>query len=204
VGKRFALKEATVAENDSLDVKSPYGRRWLIAQHIAQQGGSSAAVGRAAKKAIHGAIKNSLRQLGGAGAGLGAFLKAKDSADECRKLLQKCKGHDYAQLLVDQMRANPGETDEQLLRRWICAAIDKVNDHLSHALVGSDHFPSFFETQKLFGEVEASLARDVQHISQHLAKDPARMPSRLPTKGADKVDPTQQMLSMSLLQGASQ
>jgi hypothetical protein len=191
-----------VAENESLDVKSPYGKRWLIAQHIAQRGGSSSAVGRAAKKALHGAIKNSIKQLSEAGASLEAFLKSRHSSEECRKLLQKCKGHDYAQLLVDQIRANPTATTEQLLQRWIAAAFDNVGDHLSHALVGTDHFPSFFETQKLFGEVESSLGRDVQHISQHLAKDPTKMPSRLPTKEAEKVDPTQQILSMSLLGGS--
>ena len=157
-----------MAENESLDIDTRYGKAWKFVVHTAESGQPFDAVGRAFKKTLHGALKRVLKQFERCGVTVADFLEARDAPSRCRNLLHQCMGHAYARLLVDVLRANPSALTEQVLHNWLYAIRDKISDQISQAIITTEHYPSFFETERLVDSIEIQIERDIENIGEKL------------------------------------
>lgn len=114
-----------MAENESLDIDSKYGRRWKAVVYTAFAGESAAEVGRVFKLTLHAALKRAIEQLGNRSVNLLDFLANRFCPKTTKQLLRQCQNHQYAQLLVNVLAANPESTDGGALRLWLYAVTSR-------------------------------------------------------------------------------
>jgi hypothetical protein len=191
-----------MAENESLDIDSRYGKAWRHLVHAAESGQSHELVAAGFKKTFHRALKRAIKQLQKCSVTISDFVNARFSRSRCDALLKQCMGNDFARLLVDVMRANPNAHTEQLVQNWLYGVRDKILAQIGSAVLGSGHYPSTSEVQSLSDSVEVYIERDIDNVVEGLMQDPTHVPNALPNRGKTKVNPTEQILQMSLLESA--
>lgn len=193
-----------MAENESLDLKSPYAQRWNAVRDATQKGGSPQEVVVVTKANLKRAFRKVLVEFQVCGVTTADFLAARGDSKALRNLVRKARGHDYAELLVSVLDSNPGAPNTECLKRWGDAILETVFDQISYSLAGSRLFPSFFHTRSFFHQVHEKLTKDLETMAIRLFDDPNRKPSVRSKKDEPTTDPTTAMLTMSLIGGAMQ
>jgi hypothetical protein len=190
-----------MAENESLDLKSPNAQRWNAVRDAARKGASCQKVTSLTRKRLYDALRKVQKQFKDYGVDTAAFLLGRGSSRTLRDLVRQTKGHPYAELLVSVMNSNPDSGEVDCLKKWVHAALDAVFDQIGHGLAGSDHFPSFFESHSFFDQVRTGLEPDIGRIAAHLIEKPDWEPRRAAVKGATVEDATAELMPMSLIGG---
>lgn len=188
-----------MAENESLDLKSPYSQRWNAVRDAARTGASSPKVEMMTRKRLYDALRKVRKQFMNFGVTIADFFAGRSSHPTLRELLRKTKRHQYAELLVNVLKTNPTATEFDCLKEWVHAILDTVFEQISHGLVGSDLFPSVFEPRELFRRVRHGLEPDVERIALKFCQNSDWEPRQAPRKQALTEDATAEMLPMSLL-----
>jgi hypothetical protein len=188
-----------MAENESLDLKSPQARRWIAVLDVVRAGASFHEIGMTAMKTLSIVLRKALIQFEGYGVTTNDFLTNRASPKILTALIRQTKGHDYAQLLVDVLNSNPSAPRTDCLHRWVRAIVDAMIDQISHELTGSRQFPSFPSTRLFFGKVRDEIRLDLEQIAIDLARDPNWRPVVRQKRGEPKADATSELLSMSLI-----
>jgi hypothetical protein len=191
-----------MAENESLDLKSPHAKRWYAVLDAARRGKPSQEVGTITRETLRKAVRKALTQFEKYGVTTVDFLDNRGSLQTLRRLIRQTKGHPYAELLVDVLDSNPAATRTGCLNQWLHGILDRVFDQLSLRLGGSGTFPSFYNTGSFFREVRSEVRGDLERIAINLIDNPYWKPSVGGKKGEPKTDVTVELLSMSLVGGA--
>lgn len=190
-----------MAENEALDLKSPYAQRWSAVREAARKSASCQQITSLARQRFYDALRKVTKQFRIYGVTTSDFLSARDSPQRLRELIRRTKSHPYAELLVSVLNSASSSTNSECLSQWGHAILDTVFDQIGHRLVGTEHFPSFFESQIFFDRVGDGLGPDIQRIATNLAENPDWEPKRAPSKGISKEEPTAELLPISLLGG---
>jgi hypothetical protein len=192
-----------MAENESLDLKSPQAQRWNAVRDAARKGASREKVGDITRTRLYQALRKSIKQLKRRGVSVGDFLENRGNPRLLRHLVRQTEGHPYAKMLVCVLNANPDLERVECLRRWVSSVLERVFDQIDHGLAGTEYFPNFFLSQEFLGQILQDLEADIQRIATNLDKNPEWEPKRAASKGAPAAEPTEELLSMSLLIGGS-
>lgn len=191
-----------MAENESLDLSSPYAKRWDVPFNAVQNGDPSEKVAPKVSKALYGGVRRTLKQFREHGVTLADLVSARDSRQRLRLLVHKTEGHQYAQLFASAAHAS-GPTPEDCVRSWVEAILDKITDQVCLRVSETDDSRTLFELKEHMDEVREIIAADVEHIAVNLARNPDWRPQRKPgkAKAGDAASPTEELLGMSLLGG---
>jgi hypothetical protein len=119
-----------MAENESLDLKSPYAQRWNPVIDAARKGASSQQVGSIAKEKLYQAIRKTRKDLKEYGTSPADFLVDRGNPRALRKLLQRSKDHNYTEQLVLTLASNPDASDCECYREWLDRISDKIFDQI--------------------------------------------------------------------------
>jgi hypothetical protein len=187
-----------VAENESLDLGTRNARRWDKVHNAICEGKPAEIVARLAGKELYAALRRTLKQMAKSGVPIDHFLQARGSPDALRSLVKKAKGHDYAQLLADTAVAEKSCDWEGVIRAFVENIRDKVFDQL---LVHSNGDRTLVDGQICVNEAAHQLEPDIQRIARNLANNPTWVPKLAGKRGSVKVNPTEEMLPMSLIKG---
>lgn len=190
-----------MAENESLDLKSPHAQRWNAVRDAARKGASCQKVGSVTRTKLYEAIRKVRKQFKEYGVSTADFLTARGKPRTLRDLLRKTGGHEFAELLISVLGSNPDATDRDCLKHWLRGVLDKMFSQIGHEVAGSDRFPSLFDTLMFFEEVQDSLEGDIELVATKLAADPECQLRQRTRKGEPKSDPTTDLLPMSLMGG---
>ena len=82
---------------------------------------------------------------------------------------------------------------------WIDSVIDKMMDQISHRIGGSEPYSTVEDVQAFTDEVRNHLRPVVDRLAAKLAKDPNWLPKHAPKKGQVTVNPTAEVMNLSLL-----
>jgi hypothetical protein len=190
-----------MAENESLDLKSPHAQRWNPVRDAARKGASCQKVAALTRKAFFGGLRKALVQFEVYGVTTADFLASQGSPRTLSKLLQKTQGHPYAEQLVAVLDSNPAAPAKECLNQWGHAIFDKVFDQIVHSLGGSEIFPSFFDGNNYFRQVRDELRGDLERVAIKLVENPRWRPIVRSKKGEPKSDSTSELMPMSLVGG---
>jgi hypothetical protein len=127
-----------VAENESLDLGSSYGKRWTPALTAIRNGEPVEKVAPKFRKALIGEFSKALRDFQKEGVSLADLLAHRGSPSELRRLVHQTKSHAYALLFEQVARAQPASGTSGVLKDWLGAVLDKVFDQISVLVVEAD------------------------------------------------------------------
>ncbi len=104
-----------MAENESLDLKSPHAQRWNAVRDAAPKGASCQNVGSVTRAKLYQAIRKVRKQFKKYGVSTADFLAARGKPRALRDLLRKTEGHEFAELLTSTLGSRPEATDRECL-----------------------------------------------------------------------------------------
>jgi hypothetical protein len=191
----------SMAENESLDLKSPYAQRWNAVRDAARKGASCQKIAILTRKRLYAALRRVRKQFKEYGVSIADFFASRRSLPALRGLLRKTERHPYAEVLVGVLNSSPTSTEHECLKKWGHAILDMVFDGIGAGLVGTERFPSAFESLTLFRQVRHDLEDDVQRIATNLVENIDWEPRQAPCRRVSKEDATAELLPMSLLAG---
>jgi hypothetical protein len=188
-----------MAENESLDLKSPDARRWTVVRSAAERGDSFEQVKQLTEIRFYAAIRRSLRQFNQHGVKVSDFIAERSSPRNLQELVRKTRNHDYAKLLASVSDAYPAANTVDWFKHWQLAILDKVLSQMCHSLVGTEQLPTALDARIWSRQIRNGLGAAVNRIALRLAQNPDWKPRRAGTKNGPKVDPTQELLGVSLV-----
>lgn len=106
-----------MAENESLDLGSPYAKRWDVVCDLVRKGASPEKVASKVEDALYKALRKALKQLREKGVTPADLLKSRGCPQVLRQLLRKTQGHDYVRLFIDAT-AICGSTEMDCVAGW--------------------------------------------------------------------------------------
>ena len=188
-----------MAENESLDLDDPYGRRWDIVFGSIRKSEPFDKVVQRVRRAMYRGLRNALKQFAEHGITLKMLLDNRNSPLAIRQFARTTLGHDYVHLFAQVASASSHLDTASLLHAFVGAIWDAAGDQIACKVVTSDGPMSFNGMRDYLARVAAQVEPDVEHIARNLAKDPSWKP-RMPAGTSDQqADSTPEILSMSLL-----
>jgi len=188
-----------MAENESLDLDDPYGRRWDIVFQSIRKNEPFDKVVQRVRRAMYRGLRNALKQFAEYGITLKMLVENRNSPLALRHFARTALGHDYVHLFGQVASASSHLDTEGLLRAFVGAIWDAAGDRIACKAVTSDGPTSLNGMRDYLARVAEQVAPDVDRIARKLAEDPSwklRMPAGTNDQQADS---TPEMLSMSLL-----
>ena len=188
-----------MAENESLDLDDPYGRRWDIVFRSIRKDEPFEKVVQRVRRALYRGLRNALKQVAEYGITLKMLVENRSSPLALRQFARKTLGHDYVHLFGQVASASSHLDTEGLLRAFVGAIWEAAGDRIACKVVTSDGPTSFNGMRDYLARVAEQVEPDVDRIARKLAEDPSwklRMPAGTNDQQADS---TPEMLSMSLL-----
>ncbi len=192
------MEETAVAENESLDLGSHNARRWDEVYNGIRDGTPWEKVAPKVSKKLHDALRKVFKQLAEKGVPFEQLLAARESPGALNQLVKKSGNHPYAVLFRDVCLSESTKEAAEVLKSFVWAAWETVSDQIEHRLASPAGGRSLVDLQIFVNEVNHLIESDVNRLAQKLAEDPTQVPARVGKKGS-KVDPTTEMLPMSLL-----
>jgi hypothetical protein len=189
-----------MAENESLDLGASYSQRWQKPFKAIGKGAPCDEVAAKVRDALLGGINKARKQFREHGAPLADFITGRESRPKLRQLVRKTEGHHYAQLFESAAHTS-GPAPKDCFRVWAESILDRTFDQFSHAVAGTENWPTFSDVKKFTDDVRLALAPDIEDIAAKLATDPdCRLkPKRGEAKSGSPSSPTADLLGMSLL-----
>jgi hypothetical protein len=188
-----------VAENESLDLgNSRHSSRWDEICTGIRDGTPWDKIAPKVSKKLHDALRKVFKQLAKKGVLFEQLLAARESPGALNELVKKSGNQPYAVLFRDVCLSESTKDAEGVLKSFVWAAWETVSDQIEHRLASPGAGRSLVDLQIVVNEVNHLIESDVNRLAQKLAKDPTQVPARVGKKGS-KVDPTTEMMDMSLL-----
>jgi hypothetical protein len=187
-----------MAENESLDLGGAYAKRWDASFDAIRKGAPVTDVSRQIEKALCTGLRKALKQVKECGVTLSELLNHRQNRPALREFLQRTHGHDYVQLFA-AVAAAGGPSERECLRGWVDAILDKVFDQICLRVTGKENWPTFGDVQEFTEDVRQNIEPIVEKLVANFEKNPAWLPRRAAIKGENSVDPTENLLNMSLL-----
>jgi len=185
-----------VAENESLDLSN--ARRWDEVCNGIRDGMPWEKIAPKVSKKLHDALRKVFKQLAEKGVLFEHLLAARESPGALNQLVKKSGNHPYAVLFWDVCFSERTKEAAGVLKSFVWAAWETVSDQIEHRLASPAGGRSLVDLQVFVNEVNHLIEPDVNRLAQKLADDPTQVPVRVGKKGG-KVDPTTEMMGMSLL-----
>lgn len=185
-----------MAENESLDLGSPNARRWDDIFNGIQNGTPWEKVAPKVSKKLHDALRKVFKQLAKKGVPFEQLLAARESPGALNQLVKKTGNHPFAVLFRDVCFSENGTDTVGVLKSFVCGVWETISDQIEHRLASADR--TLVDLQIAVNEINQLIEPDVNRLAQKLAENPAQVPPRVGKKGST-VDPTSEMLPMSLL-----
>ena len=132
-----------MAENESLDLNSPYAMRWRPVLDAAVKGEPSKKVSSLAKKALLQSIRKTMDQLARSGLSISDFLAQRTFGPWSSKLVNRALHHPFAELLVSVLKANPNAPNTECVFMWERAILDQRFDQFKLKSSGGNRLSSF-------------------------------------------------------------
>jgi hypothetical protein len=192
-----------MAENESLDLNSPYAMRWKPVLDAAVGGESSEKVSSLAKKALLQSIRKTMDHLAKSGLAIADFLAQRHSDRGLRKLVSRASHHPFAELMASVLKANPNAPSTECVYLWERAILDLRFDQFKVKSCGGDRLPSFQDWDGLLADVHNELCYHMELIAINIIRDPGWRPRARSKKGEARSDQTASLLSMSLVGAAA-
>jgi len=186
-----------VAENESLDLGSPIARRWDEVFNEIRNGKPWEKIAPKVSKKLHDALRKFFKQLAKKGVPFEQLLAARESAGALNHLIKKTGNHPFAVLFREVCFSENSKDAPGVLNSFAWAIWETISDQFEHRLASADR--TFVDLQIAVNEINQLIEPDVNRLAQKLAENPAQVPARVGKKG-NKVDPTTEMLPMSLLE----
>lgn len=190
------LEEITVAENESLDLGSPNARRWDEIFNGIRNGTPWEKIAPKVSKKLHDALRKVFKQLAKKGVPFEQLLAARESPGALNQLVKKTSNHPFGILFRDVCFSENGKDAPGILNSFVWAIWETISDQIEHRLASAER--TLVDLQIAVNEINQLIEPDVNRLAQKLAENPAQVPARVGKKGS-KVDPTTEMLPMSLL-----
>lgn len=188
-----------MAENESLELGGAYAKRWDIPFASVRNSASCGIVSNKVEDALITGLRKALKQLEEYGVSLSDLLAKQNAPKALGELIRKTLGHDYVRLFADTAAAASGSSADECLRRWIDAILEKIFDQICHRVAGNEHWPTFYDVHEFMSEVRQSLEPAVNRIVTNFVRNPESRPRRVKPSDASPVNPTTNLLGMSLL-----
>lgn len=193
-----------MAENESLDLDNPSGRRWAFVADLIRNGKPFDEVARRVRRALYKGLRNALKQFAEHGITLEMLVQSRHSPQLLRQFVRQAEGHDYLQLFTDVANTSPQLDAQGLVEAFVAGIWETAEDRIAHKVVGSNGLTSFTDVRGYLGQVAEQVKPDLNHIARRLAANPTWKP-RMPSGTKDQqADTTVEMLSMSLLGSQTQ
>ncbi|MBI3411338.1 MAG: hypothetical protein HY040_23635 [Planctomycetes bacterium] len=188
-----------MAENESLDLgNNRHSSRWDEIYTGIRDGTAWEKIARKVSKKLHDALRKFFKQLAKKGVLFEQLLAARESPGAINELVKKSCNQPFAVLFRDVCLSESTKDTEGVLKAFVWAAWETISDRIEHRLASPSAGHSLLDLHIAFNEVNHLIESDVNRLCQKLAKDPTQVPARIGKKGS-KVDPTTEMMNMSLL-----
>ena len=188
-----------MAENESLDLGHPGGQRWLHVHDAVKKQQSAEEVAHTVTRKLPQALRKAFKEFVEVGVTVEQFFDARHDPKAMARLVRKCQGHDYAHLLAETAAVEFGSDNRQFITTFLNGIVERVSDQITHDVAGTAAWPDIAGVRDFFARVETCVATDVQRIAAKLASDPRWSPT-VKSKSKDAaINPTKELLSMSLL-----
>ncbi|MBN1909341.1 MAG: hypothetical protein JW818_06355 [Pirellulales bacterium] len=188
-----------MAENESLDLSNPYGRRWAILADLIRNGRSFDEVSQGVRKALYKGLRNALKQFAEHGITLEMLIENRHSPQLLQQLVRKAAGHDYLQLFSDVAIVSTQLETQGLMEAFLTGIWETVEDGMTYRIVGGAGQASFADVRDYLDQVREQVMPDVEYIARRLTENSAWTPRMPSGTNGQKIDTTVEMLSMSLL-----
>jgi hypothetical protein len=127
------------------------------------------------------------------------LVAARNDPKSLARLIRKCQGHEYAHLFEQTAVSEPSADEKQLIRSFLSAVIDRVGDQITQELAGTGSWPEIPALHDFLLLMRRAMEQEIQRVAAKLAKNPGWSPTVRKRKHEDVVNPTQDLLSVSLL-----
>jgi hypothetical protein len=188
-----------MAENESLDLANPGGQRWNHVLDSVRKGKSADDVAHKMSRKIPAALRKALKEFAEAGVTLEALLKVRHDPKQLARLVRKCQGHEYAHLFATTANSQGLAGNEEMMSAFVGAVVERVTDQIIQEVGGTEQWNDLRSLHTFFDQVKQRLESDLQRISRKLAVNPGWSPTARPREKEEVTDPTQDLLSMSLI-----
>jgi len=188
-----------MAENESLDLRNPGGQRWKHVLDAVKKRESPEMVAYKASRKLPVALRKAFKEFAESGVSFEQLLANRNDPKALARLIRKCQGHEYAHLFAETAAAEAKAADPQLLGFFLNGIVDRVTDQITQEVAGTTPWPDIPSVRDLFSQVRCCVEPDVQRIAKKLANDPNWNPTVRKRKQDDATNPTQDLLTVSLL-----
>ena len=192
-------EDIAVAENESLDLgNSRHSSRWDEICIGIRDGTPWDKIAPKVSKKLHDALRKVFKQLATKGVLFRQLLAARESPGMLNELVKKSGNQPYAALFRDVCFSESTKEAKGVLKSFVLAVWETISDRIEHRLASPSAGHSLADLQIVVNEVNHLIESDVDRLARKLAEDPTQVPARVGKKGR-KVDPTTEMMPMSLL-----
>ena len=188
-----------MAENETLHLGDKRNRRWRLLRDAICSGTPADEAAELAGRCVTQVVKNLLRKdpiRGGPQIPLGEILGAlQGPPSELAEVLDRCDGHQYADLLAEERGA---PNSEIALERHFVRVLGNFLDQIGLEAVPSQ-FGDFVSYQAYRVSLESRLRPELQLLAKRVARDPTRPPRSSPRSREKREAEHGAMLRESLL-----
>jgi len=188
-----------MAENESLDLDDPYGRRWDIVFRSIRKDEPFDKVVQRVRRALYRGFRNALKQFAEYGITLKMLVENRNSPLALRQFARTTLGHDYVHLFAQVASASSHLDVPGLMRAFVGAIWEAAGDRIACKVVTTDGPTSLNGMRDYLAQVAEQIEPDVERIAGKLADDPSWQPRMPAGANHQQIDSTPEILSMSLL-----
>jgi DNA-directed RNA polymerase subunit L len=192
-----------MAENESLDLNSPFAWRWKAVLESAIGGEPLEKLSSRVKRALLDSIRKSMEQFARSGVTISEFLKERHSARNLRKLVNQSLSHTYAELLATVLNTHSNAANTECVYKWEHAILDAAFDQIKIKACNGDQDVSLHDLDHRLRDVRTALCYDLELTAINIVRDPGWRPRVRSKKGEARSDQTASLLSMSLVGATS-
>jgi hypothetical protein len=187
-----------MAENESLDLGKPGGQRWIHVLDAVKKRQSPEIVAHKASRKLPQALRKAFKEFAELGVSFEQFLQNRNDPKALARLTRKCQGHEFAHLFAETAAAEINADNRQLIGSFLNGIVDRVTDQIVQEVVGKS-WPDLISVRDLFSQMRRCMEPDIQRIAKKLDHDPSWLPTVRSRKKDDVENPTQDLLTVSLL-----
>jgi len=188
-----------MAENESLDLGDPGGQRWRHVHDAVRKKQSPEEVAHKVTRKLPQALRKAFKEFIEAGVTVEQLLENRHNPKAMAQLVRKCQGHDYAHLLAETAAVETNADDRQFFMSFATGVVERVFDQITQDVAGCTAWPSITGVREFIARVQPLIDGDVKRIAAKLASDPTWLPTVKSKAKGEAVNPTKELLTMSLI-----
>ncbi|MEX2306159.1 MAG: hypothetical protein WD738_01110 [Pirellulales bacterium] len=187
-----------MAENESLDLQQPGGRRWMHVHDAVRKQKPPEEIAAKIKKRLPRALRKAFKEWGELGVTFKDFLLSRSDDNRLNYFVRQCERHDYAHLFTLTARSYQSANNEQLIRLFLDGILESVFDQITQDVVGREPWSDVATIQAMLERTQRKVSSDVNRIAQKLAADPTWLPT-VARRKAESITETESLLTTSML-----